>query len=289
MAANQYSGVGGKDRDPGRFSVRYSQTAYEGLAMSLQEEWQYLLWTVPGVGEYMVPVEEALANKFLPKLLGLQSISGRLRKLLYLGAKRAGIGIPNPTEAADESHKTLQACCSRLVEFLLTGEALATAEHRAWVQRGSRNGRERNKMREEAHLARDMVNENNRGKLRLGRGKVAGSWLMVVPYLLNGATLLADEFRDNLIIRFGLVPLALRLTCNRCREKLSLDNSLQCKKGGLFTARHNNVPDEWGDPCAATFTPSAVAHKPLINYGGRQMVTGRAMAKVDEEELEKQE
>ena len=49
------------------------------------------------VGEYMDSVEEALVKRFLPKLLGLESISGRMRKLLYLGAEMAGIEIPNPT------------------------------------------------------------------------------------------------------------------------------------------------------------------------------------------------
>ena len=51
----------------------------------------------------MIPVEEALANKFLPKLLELQSISGRLRKLLALGDKRSGLGIPDPMEGAEKS------------------------------------------------------------------------------------------------------------------------------------------------------------------------------------------
>ena len=115
--------------------------------MSLQVEWQYLLRTVQGVGEYMGPVEEALTNKFLLKLLGLQSILGRLRKLLALGFKRAGIGIPNLTEAAGNSSKTSQACCERLVESLLTGETLSTAEHRAWVQQGNRKGGSGRKLR----------------------------------------------------------------------------------------------------------------------------------------------
>ena len=47
----------------------------------------------------MSPVEEALANKFLPKLLGIQSISGNLIKLLALGDKRSGLNIPDPMEA----------------------------------------------------------------------------------------------------------------------------------------------------------------------------------------------
>ena len=40
-----------------RFAVRYPLTAYSGVAILLQAKWQYLMRTVPGVQEYMVPVE----------------------------------------------------------------------------------------------------------------------------------------------------------------------------------------------------------------------------------------
>ena len=167
--------------------------------MSLQAEWQYLLQTVLGVGEYMVPVEEAISNKFLPKLMGIHSISGRLRKFLALGARRAGIVILEPMEAAGKSHKILQACYERLVSLLM-GEALSTAKRRACVKRGSSNGREWKKDSEEDHLAREMLNQNNRGKMRLGVAKITNACLTVVPDLLNGTTLLVEEFQDNLII-----------------------------------------------------------------------------------------
>ena len=72
-------------------------------------------------------VEEALANKFLPKLLVTESISVSLRELLTLGAKSSGLGIPNPTETAYKSHRTLLACSKRLVESLITVEALSTS------------------------------------------------------------------------------------------------------------------------------------------------------------------
>ena len=103
--------------------------------------------TVPGVGEYMSPVEEAPANKFLLKLLGFQSISVRLRKVLALGSKSSGLGIPDSTEALDESHQKSKACNKQLVECLLTGEALLTIKHRACVRRGRSNGRETKKER----------------------------------------------------------------------------------------------------------------------------------------------
>ena len=77
----------------------------------------------------MIPVEEALANKFLPKLLELQSISGRLIKLLALGYNISGLGIPDPTEAEDESHQKSQAYNKLLVESLFKREALSCSLH----------------------------------------------------------------------------------------------------------------------------------------------------------------
>ena len=81
-----------------------------------------------------------MANKFLTKILGLESILGRLRKLLGLGANTAGLRIPNPIEEADENHRTSMACKERLVESLIEGEALSTSKYGACVQQSSRDG-----------------------------------------------------------------------------------------------------------------------------------------------------
>ena len=55
----------------------------------------------------MGPMEQTITNKFLPKLLGKERISGRLRNILELGTIRAGLGIPDPTTMADKCHKSL--------------------------------------------------------------------------------------------------------------------------------------------------------------------------------------
>ena len=54
----------------GKISQRHPQSAYAGLGMSLQLEWQYLQNNVPGVGTLMGPFEDALREKFLPALFG---------------------------------------------------------------------------------------------------------------------------------------------------------------------------------------------------------------------------
>ena len=95
--------------------------------MSLQAEWQYLMWTVPLIGEYMGSVEEALAKRFMQKLLGMESISGSMRNILVLGANMAGLVISNPIEVSYKSHRKSLACIKLLVESLITVESLYTS------------------------------------------------------------------------------------------------------------------------------------------------------------------
>ena len=81
-----------------------------------------------------------MTNKFLPKLMGLESILGKLRKLLAIGSKRSYLGNPNTTEVLYESHTTSLGCSERLVEFLITGDSLYTSEHSSCVLRSSGDG-----------------------------------------------------------------------------------------------------------------------------------------------------
>ena len=64
---------------------RFPQTAYAGLTRSLQQEWQYLQRVTPAVADAFGPVEAALADSFLPALLG-EDRAGivKLRELLAL-------------------------------------------------------------------------------------------------------------------------------------------------------------------------------------------------------------
>jgi hypothetical protein len=57
---------------------KYPQTAYAGLTMSLQAEWQYVARTVPDIGTLLEPVERAIREAFLPTLLGVESITAEM-------------------------------------------------------------------------------------------------------------------------------------------------------------------------------------------------------------------
>jgi hypothetical protein len=51
-----------------RAARHFPQSAYVGLAKSLQSDWQYLQRVLPDCSVGFEPVEEALANAFLPAL-----------------------------------------------------------------------------------------------------------------------------------------------------------------------------------------------------------------------------
>ena len=68
---------------------RHPQSAYAGLGMSLQLEWQYLQRTVPGVGTLLGPIEEALREKLFPSLFGGEEIDADFRKILAHGVSMA--------------------------------------------------------------------------------------------------------------------------------------------------------------------------------------------------------
>jgi len=85
---------------------RFLQTAYAGLAKSLQLEWQYLQRVVPDVGAALVPLEDMITTTFLPALIAeLEAEIRRLHETTTLPVRYAGLGVPNPGKTARQNHE----------------------------------------------------------------------------------------------------------------------------------------------------------------------------------------
>ena len=87
------------------------------------------------------------------------------------------------------------------------------------------------------------------------------------PSTVNGRELGAQEWRDALLLRYGLEPPDLPKYCDGCQTKFSVSHSLDCKKGGLITACHNKIHDGVSDLAGKYLTPSHVCNDPLIYLG----------------------
>ena len=81
---------------------------------------------------------------------------------------------------------------------------------------------------------------------------------------VNGTELGAQEWCDTLFLRYGLEPPDLPTHYDGCKAKFSISHALDCKKGSLVTARHNELRDRVADLARKAFTPSHVRDDPLI-------------------------
>jgi hypothetical protein len=99
------------------------------------------------------------------------------------------------------------------------------------------------------------------------RGQRTGAWLSVLPSILNGMELSAEEIHDAHTIRYSELPSNFPLKCDGCDAHFTLQHALGCKKGGLVIFCHNEVRDKLAHWVTKAFTPSAVRNEPWILSG----------------------
>ena len=92
-------------KDLSRAAKRHPQSAYCVFTKSLQAEWTYLQRILPNIGKFFAPLEEAIANTFIPALLGTVTVDPSERQLyrefFALPVRKCGLAILNPVKTAD--------------------------------------------------------------------------------------------------------------------------------------------------------------------------------------------
>jgi len=88
-----------------------------------------------------------------------------------------------------------------------------------------------------------------------------------MPSHVGGTILSSTESRDSLMLRYACAPSILPTSCDGCGEfkKFDVNHTLDCTKGGLVTARHDESRDELKDLLAYVFSPSRIRCDPMIN------------------------
>ena len=242
---------------------RHPQSAYVGLVRSLQSEWQYLQRVTADCADAFAPIEEAIAEDFIPAMFG-GDVPHDLRTLLALSVSNGGLGILNPTDTAPHCHKTSKECTAPLVASLLKGTPFVLPEYIKSNREARTKAQTAREQREVGIFSRFLEPRPSHLQRRLQRTTETGAWLTTLPTWMNGTTLTAEEFRDSLRMRYGLQPHRLPSLCDGCQAPFSLQHALSCKKGGLILLRHNEIAAEWHELCATAFSLSAVSDEPII-------------------------
>ena len=197
----------------------------------------------PGVGEAFSPVEEALLEIFVPELFrGLTEVVPE-RENTHLPVKQAGLDLPDPVKTPPENWTASCVITGHLVADLRGQVVFQTADHSVCLRGGRLAVRHRGKKRAEEALAAALEGASVLQARRMRKGAKTGAWITVLPSTVNGMELGSQEWRDALFLRYGLEPPDLPKYYDRCEVQFSISHALDCKKGGLFTAHHNELRD----------------------------------------------
>ena len=106
----------------------------------------------------------------------------------------------------NSAYNTSKAASGKLVDSLLGGSALNYIVHRACLRGESSAARRERKHAEMGDLVRrkELVGGQERNRLQMVTRNE--EWLIAVLHCLNGTELYQEEFRDNICLRYGLMP-----------------------------------------------------------------------------------
>ena len=142
-------------------------------------------------------------------------------------------------------YNTSKAAIEVLVGSLLVGTNLNYVSHRGCVRRSIADGRKKQEFSETVALTRGKKLAYRAGLNCLRRATENGAWLTDISHCLNGTELSREEFQDNILLRYDIVPFNLRTDCDGCGKKVLVPHDLSFTKGVLVLARHNDAAKEW--------------------------------------------
>ena len=170
-----------------------------------------------------------------------------------------------PPVSAYNAYNTSKAAIEVLVGSLLGDTNLNYVAHKGFVCRASANRWKQREIAEKEVILIRKELEDRVGLNCLRQATYNGAYLTAIPHRLNGMGFSWEEFQDNLLLWYGIVPLNIPTDCDGCGKKFSVPHALSCPKGGLVMAWHNDAAKEWGALSPQAINPIDISYKPKIN------------------------
>ena len=219
------------------------QLVYSAYTKAMCMRWGFLQRTVPNSKDYFGPLEEAIREKLIPSIIG-RKVTDLERAVISLPVRMGGLGIQNPIQTADTEFRNSVFVTTNLTALIKRQETDLSNYNRDTIKLSMSQVKAE---KEEALLGqlsdlKGLVTEKMNRSIDLACEKGSGAWLSALPLQSLGYTLNKQEFRDSICLRYGWRIPNTPFHCG-CKEKNSVDHTLNCKLGGYVTMRHNNVRD----------------------------------------------
>ena len=256
-------------------SHKHPQSAYVGLQKSLQQECSFMQRVTPGISNIFSPVDKDLRETFVPALFKGLGDGVPERGVTCLSVKQAVLALPDPTQTDPDNWTASCVIIGHVVATLRGQLDFQIADHSACLREGRPAVRRVVQRRAKEALADTLEGALVQRTRRLQWVTKVGAWLTVQPSTVNGTDLGAQEWLDALFLPYGLNPPDLPTHCDGCNYRFTISRTLDCKRDGLFMARHNELRDGVADLAGKAFTLSYVRDNPII-YSSRAVKSTKA-------------
>jgi hypothetical protein len=203
--------------------------------------------TTPGIEDLLQPLEEAIAQEFIPAITG-REVSDEIRELLALPPRLGGLGIVLPTLKSAEEFEASKAITKALVETIKTKQKTYDDNVIAQQKAMKREVRQKRnlKKKKEAEDMKLKLPQHMKRNIIMAQEKGASSWLNVIPLKEHGFALHKGDFRDVLCLRYDWSPPRLPSQC-ACGQGFTVTHAMDCPSGGFPSRRHNMIRDLTGE------------------------------------------
>ena len=223
------------------FATTQPQASYAVYTFGLKHRWTYYYRTLPDIQDLLKPLEDAIANVFLPALLE-HNCSPIEREILALPVRKGGIGVANPCNEAQLEYQASRKITAPLVKRIELQMHEIPDDSEIQVLKQDVRKEKSGVLSERVESVVENASPKMKRMIELASEKGASSWLTVIPMSEMDFTLNKREFRDALKLRYNW-PIKDNPTRCACGDFFNIDHAMICKQGGFIIQRHNELRD----------------------------------------------
>ena len=235
--------------------------------------------TNPDIGTTFQTIENTPSNTFLSVLFKGATCKIPVREVTGLPVNQYGIALPDPTQTAEANWVVSCVITEHLVAALCQTDAFWSRDHSLLIGEGRDETLQWYAEAAEIAPGEARAVSSTEDTCMMGWIMRMWVWMSFLPSTVNGIKLGAQECRYSLFLHYGINLLDLPDHCNGCGATFYICHTLECNKGGLIMARHNELGDGFADLTSKYFNRTHVPDDPKIYtvhavHGGKENIKG---------------